>query len=107
MVYNRPRHLFLISDAIRILEKLQIPLEPPKEAKNKFLRVLRASWMLCAGSAVPFPFDRFDSIWEYLGWAITNTLKILSDPDGEFKRRTIELVESLAALGGFEIEIKF
>ena len=104
VVYNRPKHLFLISDAIRILEKLEAPLEPPKDSKNKFLRVLRASWMLCAGSAVPFPFDKFEDIWDYLGWAVSNTLSILENPEGEFRRRTIELINALADLLGIRID---
>lgn len=106
VVYRRPKHLFLLSDAVRILEKIQIELEPPKEPKNKLLRVFRATWMICAGSAVPFPFDKFESIWEYLGWAIENTLSILADPAGEFRRRTIELINALAALADINIEFK-
>lgn len=95
-----------MSDAIRILEKLQGELDPPKEAKNKFLRLLRASWMICAGSAVPFPFDRFESIGEYLSWAVTNTLSILADPQGEFRKRTIELINALADLIGVNLVVK-
>lgn len=106
VVYNRPRHLFLLSDAIRILEKIQIELEPPKEPKNKLLRVFRATWMICAGSAIPFPFDKFDSIWDYLGWAIENTTSILSNPEGEFRRRTVELINALAALANINVEFK-
>jgi hypothetical protein len=61
--------------------------------------------MLCAGSAVPFPFDRFESIWDYLGWAISNTVAILTNPEGEFKTRTIELINALAALVGLNVEV--
>lgn len=106
VVYTRPKHHFLVSDAIRILEKLQGELEPPKEPKNKFLRLLRASWMICAGSAVPFPFDKFESIGDYLGWAVTNTLSILADPQGEFRKRTVELINALADLIGVNVEVK-
>ena len=102
VVYERPRHWFLTSDVERIASRAK-PASSPEP--DRFERVFRALWDLCAGSAIPFPGTKFSSILDYLKWAIGHSAEVLADPMGYLRSRTIELINSLIA--AFELQDYF
>lgn len=106
VVYERPKHQFTMTDVERIVNKLEPPDEEDRGALfGRFDRVLRAIWRLGLGTAVSFPGQTFDSVFDYLSWAIRNSTSVLVDPVGALYSRTKELIISLADLVG--IKIKF
>jgi hypothetical protein len=102
VIYDRPKHLFGLSDAYRIINRITI--SPSEKEFNKITSILRLLWNF-AIAYIPFWTTPFEHAFNFLIWAYDNAFRSMTDSMIAVQERAKQLILEVAA--DVNLKVKF